>query len=306
MIYKFSLLSQKVDRTPAYPVNIRSPKPGAERQIRAGLSCHGTEPFVDYYSTHGYKHISSFGNPRSGFCALRMANKQILEETTTLLHIPEITLTLNDDLAMKLCSDKKILYFIRQEWVMYNLTTVQLQFLWDGNPAFPYRGDQTIKMYPSVSVILLRRLCYALNLAKGYLQNNWELDFRPRYDLRPMAKVFTKCPNLKRVQLWSNSDAFFEVWNSPIGDMVSLAPLVRKGVIVELLTPDGVSSHLGQTRAFQKMREGWGIWAWLRLKVFRRGLRWEMVKTVYDRDDGYGGDCVRYFRLRTSNGQALL
>lgn len=301
MIYEFSLQDQKQGQTPKSRIPGHSPSdPGADRKITASLPRYGNHPLIDNQGYSGYKALAVLGSSNTGFCALRMSNRQIAFETRELLYVPGIALTMGDDLALTLAGNRELLDFLRQEWVRDNLTSVQVQFLWDGNPGFDYKGDQMVKMYPSTLVILLRRLCWVLGLARGYWNEDWEFDFRPRGNLSAIARILNECRKLKRLELWAENEAFFEIWDDPVGDMVALAPLARKGVEVVLMTQDGISAHLGHWRAFERMKGGWGVCAWLRLKVFGRGMRWGKPITVYARDVAHGGDCMKYSVLTNS------
>lgn len=302
MIYKFSLQNQKQGQTPKSRIPGHSLNdPGADRKITASLPRYGNHPFIDNQGYSGYKNLGIIGSPNMGFCALRMSNRQIAFETEELLYIPGIALTMGDDLAITLAGNRDMLDFLRQDWVRDNLTSVQIQFLWDGNPGFAYKGDQLVKMYPSTTIILLRRLCWALGLARGHWKEDWEFDFRPRGNLSAIAGILNECQKLNKFELWAESEAFFELWDRPVGDMMALGPLAKKGVEVVLMTQDGISSHLGHWRAFERMKSRWGVWAWFRLKVIGRGLRWGKPTTVYARDEAHGGDCMKYCVL-TSGG----
>jgi hypothetical protein len=305
LIYHFSLEDHKRDRTSALlSAGLTLGKiPGMRSEEekytpRKITGCNTrSEPIIINNDCSNNKLATIVSSPCRGFSALRMANQKISVETASLLYIPGIALTLSDDLAMKMCSDRKMLDFMNFEWVKNNLVTIQIQFLWE-NPSFPYRGDQLVKMYPSTTVILLRKLFYALGLAKGHWKEDWEFDFRPRNNLSCLAKVLDQCPKLKRVELEAHDENLFRLWANPVGDMIALEPLVRKGVEVQLMTGDGISSHLGHWRAFENMKSNWGIWAWLHLKLFSQGLRWKLERTEYTRIEANGGDGMKYSVLK--------
>jgi hypothetical protein len=187
---------------------------------------------------------------------------------------------------MKLCNEPQLLEWLRQKWVRENLVSVNLHFAFSGDNSYPYRGEQMIKRYPSASVILVRRLCWALGLAKGYWMYDWEFAFVPRHTLSPLCKALEKCPKLEKLELVTDYEAFFDIWKDPLGDLIAMRPLVERGVEVQIGT-----QNCGQWWGFWEMKERmmskWG-WGWMRWWLFAGGMRWRLVKSEFAHEPGRG------------------
>jgi hypothetical protein len=208
-------------------------------------------------------------------------------ETASLIQIPGIVLNaVWDDLSMKLCNEPRLLEWLSQKWVRENLVSVNLHFAFSGDNAFPYRGEQLIKRYPSTSVILLRKAMWALGLAKGYWMYDWEFAFVPRQTLSPICKALEKCSKLEKLELVTDHQAFFDIWRDPLGDLIAMRPLVQRGVEVQIGT-----QNCGQWRRFWEMKDRmmskWG-WAWVRWCLFGGGMRWKLVKSEFAHEPGRG------------------